>query len=215
MTNAFPAASPSPAVSTPPSLPLSILLTVLLPGSGFTYLNRPWIHLAWGLGWTVFVPTAMLLAGGLGGLGGVALLMLIPLVLVALMVTQTVREYRAQVSGQREPLNNGLKVGLIIAHVLMGGLVVLPVSAAVLIPNLLGARQAAMRAADQSYVRNVLTAAEAQRVMDEKRPVDGPCTALPDVGTLPEGLLDCTVQVRDDAVQVTATTLRGEQLQVP
>jgi len=83
---------------------------------------------------------------------------------------------------------------------------IIAILAAVLIPNLLNARQNANTTAAQAYVRNVATAVEAARnPTTGALPTLGGCTSFvenPPASVKEEG---CTVAAKDDAVNFTVT----------
>ena len=88
---------------------------------------------------------------------------------------------------------------------------IIAILAAVLIPNLLTARQRANLSAAQAYVRNVATEVEARRDLTTGAlsfNADTGCNQF--VANPPASVQECTVSPNDDTINYTITaTLRG------
>ena len=88
---------------------------------------------------------------------------------------------------------------------------IIAILAAVLIPNLLTARQRANLTAAQAYVRNVATEVEAQRDLQTGAlsiDTDTDCSEF--VGNPPASVEKCTVEPDEDTINYTIdATLRG------
>lgn len=194
----------SPVTVRPPSYGVGMLLSVFLPGAGMTYLGR-W---GWHLGWIGILLLAGLLDGVLAAVTGLGFSLLAFLVWIAQLVHYH-RSYAAQAEqGFPSTFPAGGKVALIAAHVL---LLVVPVFAAVLIPNLLSARQTATQAGEQSAARNLYT----QVVMNQ---VDGKLSATCPQVALPEGVevAGCAVDISDPEEPVLNVTFgSGRRVQLP
>lgn len=90
---------------------------------------------------------------------------------------------------------------------------IIGILAAVLIPNLLGARNRANESATQSFVRNTVTAVESKRdAVTQALPTETDCTKLQDVTALPTGTTSCVVayDTAKDTYTVTAVTKSGK-----
>lgn len=135
----------------PPSYALGMLLNVLLVGAGFTYINRwPW-HLGWiGLLFALSVVGSFLAFS----VNSPALAILPALGWVAHLVHYHVTYRRAAQQGFLPPLQDGVKIALIVGHLLLSFFTVSFMSA-VLIPNLLNARSRANAAAARAAAHNI------------------------------------------------------------
>ncbi|KEF34814.1 hypothetical protein RDMS_05160 [Deinococcus sp. RL] len=82
---------------------------------------------------------------------------------------------------------------------------IIGILAAVLIPNLLGARNRANESATQSYVRNTVTAVEANRdPVTQALPTETDCTELTGL-PLPAGTASCAIDYDTDTDSYTVT----------
>ncbi|WP_288480676.1 hypothetical protein [uncultured Deinococcus sp.] len=194
----------SPAIARPPSYGVGMLLSVFLPGAGMTYLGR-W---GWHLGWIGILLLLAVLDGVLAVVTGLGFSVLTFLGWIAQLVHYH-RSYAAQAGrGFPSTFPAAGKIALIAAHVL---LLVLPVFAAVLIPNLLSARQTATQAGEQAAARRLYL----QVVTDQ---VDGRLSATCPQVTLPEGVevTRCAVDIGDPEEPVLNVTFgSGHRLRLP
>lgn len=88
---------------------------------------------------------------------------------------------------------------------------IIGILAAVLIPNLLGARNRANESATQSYVRNTVTAVEANRdPVTQALPTETNCAKLTGL-PLPAGTTSCVIayDTTKDSYKVTAVAKTG------
>ncbi|MFB9990835.1 hypothetical protein ACFFLM_02395 [Deinococcus oregonensis] len=149
--------SAPPVVPLRPNYWLGFVLNFLLVGSGFTYINR----IGWHFGWLAVSAALVVSVGLLATVQPVLGFVGLAVMLAATIAMQV--HYRAtyahQFSAGRtgQPIRNGLKWGLIIGHVLLGLIFQVGVIAAILIPNLLAARERAQDTAANSYARVVYT----------------------------------------------------------
>lgn len=137
----------------PPSYALGMLINILLVGSGFTYINRwPW-HLGWlGILFVLNLLPALFLSTGTG-----MLLLLLPVAgWVAHLVHYHVSYRRAAQQGFLPPLQDGVKIALIVGHLALGFFMA-SVMSAVLLPNLLTARNRANEAAERAVAIRIMT----------------------------------------------------------
>lgn len=194
----------APAAVRPPSYAVGLLLSIFLPGAGLTYLGR-W---GWHLGWIGILLLLGVLGTVLSAVMGLGFNLLAFLGWIAQLVHYH-RTYRAVTEGGvRSTFPDAGKVALIAGHAL---LLVVPVFAAVLIPNLLSARQKATWAAEQSAARNLYT----QVMMDQ---VDGRLSATCPQATLPDGVevAGCAVDTSDPETPVLNVTFgSGRSVQLP
>lgn len=188
-----------------------LLLNLLLPGAGFT-LAEAWVwHLVWAgatlLLWGPFL--ALAITVGTPGL-------LLPLLFTAGMLWHYTAVYRQQAArGFLPVLSPGVKVALCVGQFLLGFFLV-GILAAVLIPNLLSARQKANAAAEQAVSRRIMLEATVQSLDGPLQ--SGPCTAellaLAKDSAAP--IQSCTVDATDpEAPSVTVTFNSGRTVTLP
>ena len=90
---------------------------------------------------------------------------------------------------------------------------IIGILAAVLIPNLLNARNKANESATQSFVRNTNTAVESKRdTVTQALPTDTSCLTLQNVTSLPTSTTSCVVayNTATDTYTVTAVSKSGK-----
>lgn len=181
----------------PPSYALGFVLNFFLPGSGFSYIGRWGWHLGWFgimiglniLGGVLYFGSALLFASSS------PLLLALPLIGFIAMHVHFSRIYaRYDDRNFWPPLEPALKAVLIGGHVFLG-IALAGMLAAILMPNLLSARNRAVQVSEQATARNVYTMVMVQDVEETLR--SGPC----DLGELPESsratITACTVEVRN------------------
>ncbi|PYE54066.1 hypothetical protein [Deinococcus yavapaiensis] len=164
--------APEPSSPARPNYWVGFVLNWFLPGCGFTYINRVGWHFGWmgiffGISMVAGLLSALLpVLGILGGLLSIA-------AFVAMHVHyRNTYAYEFAPGTILSPVSNGLKWGLIVAHGILGFLIPLSIVAAVLIPNLLGARATAQKYANQAYAQNVYKAVAAAAATDEETSSD-------------------------------------------
>lgn len=200
----------------PPSATLGFVLNFFLPGSGFSYIGR-W---GWHLGWFGILIVLNIL-GVLGYVGSAllfgsnsSLILALPLTGFIAMHVHFSRVYARHDERNVWPtMEPTLKAALIGSHVILGFLLT-GILAAVLIPNLLGARTRAVQVGEQATARNVYTMVIVQDL--EKTLRSGPC----DLGELPEDsratITACAVEVRDgEEPALNLTFDSGRQITLP
>lgn len=196
-----------PAAVRPPNYAVGLLLSIFLPGAGLTYLGRWGWHLGWA-GLMVVLNMLGLVAGAALGAG----FLLLPILGWIAQLVQYHFTFRQVVrSPSSAAFPDAGKVALIVGHVVLGALVALPLLAAVLIPNLLSARQKAMQVAEQSAARNLYT----QVMVDQ---VDGRLSATCPQVTLPDWVevAGCAVDTSDPETPVLNVTFgSGRRVRLP
>lgn len=214
---AFPEDLPRPgSPSTPlrrPNYWLGFVLNFFFLGSGFTYINRIGWHFGWigiALGTGVMLGGLTVIAPAIAPLVGLGSL----LVSIGTMVhyrNTYAAEFAAGFTGAR--LNDGLKWGVIGAHIVLGFLLQVGILAAVLIPNLLNAKTRAIDAGGNAYARQVATAAMVDALDGKAK--SGPCTTTMPVSR-PDYVTACTVDASDpENPQVTVTLKNGTVITQP
>ncbi len=199
----------------PPNRALGFLFNQLVPGAGFTYIDRPY----WALGWS-----GILLAAFVAGLWAMVGLdagswLLLPVVAYVAMQVQYFATYIRSHGVGRPPeaLENATKWGLIAGQVGLNvfAFLLVGVLAAVLLPSLLSARTRATEAAASDYVRMVQT--QAVIVDLDGQPYSGPCNLLKGHPEAPATVASCTVlpSVDGEPPQVTVRTVRGATVSSP
>ncbi|MFC3832196.1 MULTISPECIES: hypothetical protein [Deinococcus] len=120
----------------PPNVIVGLILNLLLPGSGFTYIGR-W-H--WHLRWIAIMAVLTVLGLVVSAMLGVAVPVLLPILGLVALVTHYGREYAAQRVVDFQPhVADGVKIALIVGHLVLN-LVGLFLLASVLLPTLSGPR---------------------------------------------------------------------------
>ncbi|OLV15776.1 hypothetical protein [Deinococcus marmoris] len=199
-------ASPAKA----PSQALGFFLNFFLPGAGFSLIGR-W---GWHLGWFGILAALNVVVAILSLISSSPLLLLLPLIGFIVMHVHFARIYDwHEERGVWPPLEPVLKAVLIAGHFFVG-FILTGILAAVLIPNLLGARERAMQVGEQATARNVYARVMVQDVDETLR--SGPC----DLHELPESsratLAACTVELRDGGEPALNLTFdSGRQISLP
>lgn len=212
---AFPQTPSAPPItSLRPNYWLGFFLNLLLVGSGFTYINR----IGWHFGWLAINLVLAVLVGLLASVQPVLGFVGLALLLAATIAMQV--HYRATYTQQfsagqiGQPIDNGLKWGLIIGHVLLGLIFQVGVVAAILIPNLLGARERAQDTAAQAYARTVymgIMAATIDGTAESGDCLRGYTTAEPS-----SNVASCITDVSDpENPTLTLTLTNGETIDLP
>ncbi|PTA67396.1 hypothetical protein [Deinococcus arcticus] len=202
--------APAPAATRAPSAALGYLLNVLLPGAGFTLINR-W---GWHLGWFGIQVGLYLVASILSGATGTLLPLALPFVGFIAMLVHFGRVYAEQRARHfQPPLELAVKLVLILGHFFIG-FVLVGILAAVLIPNLLAARTRAQQTGEMAVARaaqlQAVTAQLDQRVQDGPCPLEG----LPDAYR--EQIASCTLTNSSGAVpSVSVTFHSGRTVSLP
>ncbi|WP_221089310.1 hypothetical protein [Deinococcus aquaedulcis] len=202
---------PSTAAPTKaPSIALSYLLNVLLPGAGFTLVNR-W---GWHLGWVGLLLGLYLTASVLVTVTGQFWPLALPLLGFVAMLVHFGRVYAEQKARAfQPPLELAVKLVLILGHFLVGFMLT-GILAAVLIPNLLSARTRATQTGEMAVARAVQLQALVVQV-DRTLP-DGPCPldGLPQ--TYREQIASCTVTGSSGVEPTVAVTFHsGRTITLP
>ncbi len=211
-----------PAATKAPNYWLGFFLNWLLVGSGFTYLGALSWHFIWlGLSVVGWVAGTLLLAVAAGqspaSLSGAALVVaLVSLAAFVLMLVQYRQTYRRLYGRGRtaSPITDGLHWGLIGGHGalgLFGRIALTGILAAVLIPNLLNARNRALVRTHGLYLSEVYRAVAAADAMGELRPDDCSLGAGRFEVRPPADALFCTVDRRDPSRTGVIVTFRGGQ----
>ncbi|MBZ9751832.1 hypothetical protein K7W42_13305 [Deinococcus sp. HMF7604] len=177
----------SAAPAKAPSAALGYLLNILLPGAGFTLINR-W---GWHLGWFGIQVGLYVVASILSGVTGTPLPLVLPFIGFVAMLVHFGRVYAEQADRDfQPPLELAVKLVLILGHFFIG-FVLVGILAAVLIPNLLSARNRANQTGEMAIARAVQVQAVVAQVDGTLQ--DGPCplNGLPE--TYREQIASCTV----------------------
>lgn len=192
----------------PPNPVVGQVLNAVLMGSGFTYIG----HWGWHLAWLSIGAALWLVATILGSLLSQAFLIL-PLLGWLAQFFHFGRVYRAQADRNFQPaLDDGVKVALIVAHFALSFMFT-GLLAAVLIPNLLGARQRADQAAERAVAMQVYTDVMARAA--DKGVQTGPCPDLP-VARPAAPVDSCRVDATDpQAPTVDITFTSGRSVHLP
>lgn len=171
MTAAFPEDLAPRTAPSRPSYALGLLLNLLLPGAGFTYVGQ-WVpHVAWFfllpiLAAVTFTLSLQSAAAGAGVVG---------LTLGLLLFTYHLA-YRLQARVAFQPrLGIGVQIAMIAGHLFLGFFYV-GMLAAVVIPNVLAARGGATAAADRAtahQIRVVAAAAQIKGTLGRACPLEG------------------------------------------
>ncbi|WP_412026944.1 hypothetical protein [Deinococcus yunweiensis] len=194
----------------PPNVLVGLILNLLLPGAGFTYVGA-W---AWHLRWIAIMVVLTVLGLIVSAMLGVAVPVLLPVLGLAAMITHYGRVYAARRVVDFQPhLSDGVKIGMIVGHVVVGFFVT-GILGAVLIPNLLNARQRAVKSQEQSIIRQLQTRALVQQAGGTL--MTGPC----DLTALPESsralIASCTVTApADSKPELDVTFTSGRRVQLP
>ncbi|WP_293911705.1 hypothetical protein [Deinococcus sp.] len=163
---------PPPLAQKPPGYAAGLLLNIFLPGSGFTYLGRWNWHLIWMLGLAALSVAVVIAAAA----SGATLLLALPTVVYLGMLVHYHVMYgqiqAAWAAGAPPALSDGVKLGLILGHVALGfvALALTGVLAAILIPNLIGARQRAYDTGAQSCAKSIQTALAVAQIDNQEYP---------------------------------------------
>ncbi|WP_309569926.1 hypothetical protein [Deinococcus sp.] len=116
----------------PPNAIVGLVLNLLLPGAGFSYIGR-W---GWHLGWVVLMLALSAMGLILSRVIGLGLPIVLPFGGFLVMLVHYSRIYTQQEQGNfQPPLAAGVKVALIVAHVVGAALL-----ASVMVPRLLATR---------------------------------------------------------------------------
>lgn len=205
MTTIQPTVEPITVAHRPPNYWLGFLLTFFAPGAGFTYINQIGWHFGW-LGITLLISVlGSLLGGGVIGL----------LVTVGMLSHYRDSYVKAANEGwQVRKVKDGVKWALIVGHLLLSGLFVVGILAAVLIPNLLGARQRANDAAANAYAMSMYTTVMADGL--DRKAKSGDCLTHYSDLSVPDNVVSCTIDASDqEAPRLTVTTRSGKTITRP
>jgi len=200
-----------------PNYWLGFLFNWLAPGSGFTYINKPLWHLGWfgiNLGASILSFIIMIATSDLGA----PLAALAGLAALVVMMVQYRNTYAAQAASQFTPaFNEGAKWALVLAHVIVVNFIFVGMFAAVLIPNLLGARNAAMDKARLAQAVNIYKAVLAMDAEEQYKP--GDCMSTTGSYLTPDQvphLRSCVTEITPDGeLRVTATMDNGQVISLP
>ncbi|UBV42136.1 hypothetical protein LAJ19_10900 [Deinococcus taeanensis] len=200
----------APATRRPPSVALGHLLNLLLPGSGFSYIGL----IGWHVGWIGILIVLNLLASVVAGLTGSSGALLLPVAGVGALLVHFGRAYaQREARSFRPDPDNSVKIALIAGHAVLH-LFLVGILAAVLIPNLLGARTRATQAGEQAAARMAYTFALAEQAGGTLR--DGPCPLADVPDSSRDQISTCTVsQAASTSPQVEVTFRSGRTLQLP
>lgn len=150
MTTAFPEDVARRTTLKRPSYALGVLLNLLVPGAGFTYIGVWPLHIAWFFLTPILLGVAFVLRVQGSPLSLAALLGTLALLLFTYHLT-----YRAQARVAFQPaVSTVVQVVLGVGHAVVGTVLV-GILAAVLIPNLLAVRE---RALEQQVARQMQVA---------------------------------------------------------
>ncbi|GGR94193.1 hypothetical protein [Deinococcus sedimenti] len=202
-----PTAAPTPRKA--PNLAVGYLLSVLLPGAGFTYIGL----VGWHVGWIGILIALNVLGAVLAGVTSLPLFTLLPVLGWAAQLVQFGQAYaRREAQNFRPDLENGVKIGLIAGHAVLNSIAVFGIVAAVILPNLLGARERANGAAEQAAAKSAYVQVMVAQVDGTLR--DGPCPLEDVMGG--EQIESCTVtDAASEEPQVTVTFKNGHMVQLP
>lgn len=195
----------------PPNYALGFLLNFFLPGAGFSYINR-W---GWHLGWLAIVfgvqIISLVLAAALGPATARSTFLLPLLAWIAMLVHYHFTYQQGAARGFQPPLNDGVKVAFIVGQLVIGFFVT-GLLAAVLLPNLLGARMRATKAAENAIARNIYTQVLADQAED--KPLSTTCPTVPPVGQT--RVTHCQVDISNpDDLKLEVTFESGHTVELP
>jgi hypothetical protein len=205
-----------------PNSALGLMFNVFMAGAGFTYIDLPIWHLVWSVVMTFSMLAAFFLASTLNS----PFFMLIPALLFVGMLVHYVVAYGRRFQRGQVPagISDSLKWSLLGGQLALGLVFSLGVLPAVVMPNLLGARN---RANDTSYndtsyndtsyndtsyqvyVRMVENSAAAEMI-GTQQPFNGPCSALKELVQMPVQMSGLAVE----SCTVRSTSLGDTQVTV-
>ncbi|AWT36588.1 hypothetical protein GCM10008956_18410 [Deinococcus arenae] len=202
-----PTAAPTPRKA--PNLAVGYLLNVLLPGAGFTYIGL----VGWHLGWVGILIVSWMIGGVAAATTASPMGMVIPGLAFVAQLLQFKDAYAArQAQHFRPDLADGVKIGLIAGHAVLNSIAVFGILAAVILPNLLGARERANGAAEQAAAKSAYVQVMVAQVDGTLR--DGPCPLENVVGR--DRIAICTVTgAATTDPQVAVTFSSGTTITLP
>lgn len=202
-------------VRLPPNRIIGGLLNVVLPGAGFTYFNKP----GWHLGWIGILLASSVIGVLLSIVLQARAVLLLPVMAYLVMHAQYFVLFNNKTSVAPAPgLENGLKWGLIAGHAGIGIFGLIPligILAAVILPNLLGARERANSTAVMFYMRQVQIQAYGSSLGGAA--YNGPCAGVKDVTAAPKSVRSCTVTTvnNTDPPALSVQTVDGKTYTLP